>query len=377
MPSSRQPAPAPTPLEPRRPTSAREWAREALLARRDGDIEAAVECARRAVRLAPFHQAYRDLFTQLLYDKLDPRGAGQAVEDADIDLDDMETPPAAPAGERPRRGGSRGVPMMFDVAEDEAPTARQRAEAAVGALRSRLRPRPAQVGRASGMRYANAVVGGLLALAAAVSVAAGATWLRSRTAAERELAARSMEPEIPREVRAKLDSAAQQVARAPSEAVQILRTARSQFPEHSDRIDRDLALALGASARASLEKGQQTVAIEALKDATRLNPLAADLWFGLGEAYRERARVSRSQADAKKFMAEAEQAYLRALERDATLAAAHLGLGTVYQFRGDTEKARAALGTAKRLADPRSREADLADKALASLDRKKPTAVRN
>lgn len=377
MPSSRYPAPAQPPLEPRRPTSAKEWAREALLARRDGDLEAAVECARRAVRMAPFHQAYRDLFTQMLYDKLDPSGAEQVAERADLDLDELETPIAAPADERPRRGGSRGVPMMFDVEEDEAPTARQRAEAAVGALRSRLRPRPAQVERASGMRYANAVVGGLLALAAAVSVAAGATWLRSRTTAEREQVAKSMEPEIPGELRAKLDSAAKQVSSTPSGAVQILRTARDQYPQHTDRIDRDLALALGASARASLEKGQQTAAIEALKDATSLSPGRADLWFGLGEAYRERARVSRSQTDAKKFIAEAEQAYLRALQRDGELAAAHLGLGKVYQTRGDQEKAREYLGNAKRLSTRDSREFDEADKALAALDKKKATSTRN
>ncbi len=382
--------------------TAEEWAKRAQRARSEGAYELAVQCGREAIRRAPMHAGFRELFTEILYERLEVparqslRGAAPAqrsapafrpvVNDPGFDEEQLwEEPPTRPQRTPARRASAvapqeeapsstRRIPVpaprsfasapLFpsaDVADDfdygdeaTAPQSAPQAHHPAAVPRHRARP---SAGRALRPMVVSII---------AIAILGGAVFGVHAIAGGRG----SDGPPLPESLQVQLSDANKAVLSGnESKGVAALRGALRDFPEHARTINASLAVALEAEAARSIGRKEFASAQKLLDEATTIDPNSATAWEKLGVASHELARATKDSTKKRKLLDSSERAYRRSLDRESDNPKSLLGLAQVYQARNERDKAveyfKAVLDTA-----PKSPEARTADSSLATLKKK-------
>ncbi|MDX2177469.1 MAG: tetratricopeptide repeat protein [Candidatus Sumerlaeia bacterium] len=391
--------PRPHTATPQRALTAKDWARRAATAHKEGALRLAVDCARRATLLSPLNPDIRELYTQLLYQRVEREIAGEALEPANVspipddpfpeefdqhmapppaqrpaprpiprhpDAPRPQRPPQQPAARAPRAAGFSLADLgsEFDhagVDEDPAPP-----EPARRARRTRPIETPFDddAPRRRWLKPAIAAAAAILLVAlVAAMLQPGVSWgtLQGGEKAFSQL------DDVPAELREELNNANRLLGRGQAhEAVSVLRAAVVKHPSNSAEVNSRLAWALAMHAKSRSAERDHTGAVKALEEATRLLPGEAELWEQLGRTFREQAASTTERSAARRQLASAETAYRRALERQNDRAAALLGLGEVYAASDDAKRAREQFNAVLEKA-PRSSEAKVATASLRRL----------
>lgn len=362
--------PAP-PRRPRVPQTPAEWCEEGALAEEHGDWSRAVVCYRRALQQAPFNQRIRLAFEEAL--------EGQILA-AGEDLAPRETfARAGVSSRRPTRDEidvEESFRTIFDEfpdedGEEEEPEIRTPA----GRITMPPRRRPPVWSPPSPPRWVRMPVAlslgifiALLGLGAA-GVAASALSGVFRPGDLAEIGT----DEVPTALVEKLTDANRALADGEhDDAVEILREAKEEFPGFGEEIAPTLSQALRLAAAAHMRGNDFGSASQLLREATEVEPRNALAWMDLGRALRDSAILGDdrySPAEKRRVLADAGEAYRRALAVEGNDSSALLGLAQVYAAQNDRGRAVETYEKILRLESSGS-EKRLAEMALSQLRRR-------
>lgn len=380
--------------------TAEEWAKRAQRARAEGAYELAVQCGREAIRRAPMHTGFRELFTEILYERLEAparqslRGPAQLHRPAQAQRPSMdpagfdeqqpwEEPPTrtqrtnrrpaavAPPEESP--SSTRRIPVPAPrsfAAAPLFPTGEIEDDFDYGEAPSHAQPvphaHPAAIPRHRVRTASGRAMRPLVVSILAVAILGGAVFGVHAIAGGRS----NEGPALPDALRVQITDANKAVLTgSESRGVSALRAALKDFPEHSRTINASLVVALEAEASRAISRKEYATAQKLLDEATTIDPESASAWEKLGVANHELARGTKDATKKRIYLDSSERAFRRSLDRESESPKSLLGLAQVYQARNEREKAvqyfKAVLDTA-----PKSPEARTADSSLATLKKK-------
>lgn len=363
--------------------SAKDWAARAVKARRQGAFDLATQCARHAVRLAPFNKRFRSMLTELLYEKLEWE-RGNAVRQAaafDDEFDEGEELPERPA---PRRRAPVAVeeddwesrrngipPRLFDDEDGEEPRRSgrdgfDRLQSSLGSVR-RSMPKPRKSTPWRAVFIGSGLICGVALLIGATFAAGKVRDLLSPHAPG--LSGGSSAAALPTSLSEKVTEANRMLTNgSPDRAVTALRELVAANPDHAGTLRPNLVLAIRAEADRQLRRRDPGAAIRALGEATALDPANVDVWRMVGRANMELSKMVGSDREKRRYQGDSETAYRKALDLEKDDPEALLGLGQTYIAMSDKAKATSSLETLQRVA-PGTTWAEEADRALRSLKR--------
>lgn len=348
------------------PQTAPEWIEEARLAEEEEQWTRAIVCYRRALALAPFClQSRRALelaleqqilaegitVEQLIQKANDLESEDAGIEDAlDEDFFDEEEaemeaipPPKKPRRRAPRSKAPDNITLPRSIA---LPSVRRFSLAAA------------------------AVLALVLTSALLFGVVSATGYVRSLLA-DRSFAALTETEELPQPLLDLMAESSQLISAGKArEAADKLRASATEFPEHEELIQTSLVQALRAEGNDALRSRDYQKAADAFQEAADADPSNPHNWIDLGRALRNHARSKSGQPSTmREILADAEEAFRKALTLSPDDSVALFGLAQVFDAKNDRKQAVETYEQLVAVA-PKSFEGRMAVTALEQLKRR-------